>query len=242
MPAADSLIAELKAKYARPASIAHHAKEGSPPGSWLGAVKVALPDEPWPEFEGAPLQGVAQFNLLELPYRPPLLEDLAMITVFLRFDAWRLSLPWDPEAHTGYLAPGAGWLLRAYPTLDGLAPAVPSTPSPLRPTALGWSLCEKDFPSQEDADWRDREKLDEEDDWYELFPTAEGLKIGGWPYLIQGELEWTCSKRWKHPPAFGFQIDSNPDVNLHIIDNGFCYFARGERGTPDEWAFEVQCL
>src|SRR5260370_41480975 len=59
--------------------------------SWFGRVGFALPGETWPCFDGKPMHALCQINLTELPFRPPRLEDLELITVFIGPD----ELPTD---------------------------------------------------------------------------------------------------------------------------------------------------
>src|SRR5690606_21085253 len=54
-----------------------------PKTSWFGRAEWCAPDEAWPEFEGLPLRPLAQINLTQMPFRPPRLEDLAFLTVFI---------------------------------------------------------------------------------------------------------------------------------------------------------------
>ena len=83
----------------------------NPQASWFGKVAFGLPDEAWPMIdEETPMIPLAQINLTELPFRPPHLEDIAFLTVFI-----------DPEGMGGD-ENESGWCLRAYPNLSTLVP------------------------------------------------------------------------------------------------------------------------
>src|SRR5947209_19112644 len=81
--------------------------------SWLGRVRVALPGEKWPIFRGRYMTPLCQINCAELPYRPEILSDIALIAVFYVPDLFPYDRP-DGRAN------GDAWLLRAYPTFDAL--------------------------------------------------------------------------------------------------------------------------
>jgi hypothetical protein len=80
----------------------------APDGSWFGRVRLAMPDEEWPADRGKPMLPLCQLNLTEMPFVPPNLNDVCLITVFIS----AISLSADAEN-------GDGWQLRAYPSLDG---------------------------------------------------------------------------------------------------------------------------
>lgn len=51
--------------------------------SWFGKVNLCGPGETWPEMNGEPMHALCQINLSQLPFRPPRLEDVEFITVFI---------------------------------------------------------------------------------------------------------------------------------------------------------------
>ncbi len=53
-----------------------------PFASWLGRVRVGLPDEGWPCGASGPLVPLCQVNTVELPERPALLREVALLAVF----------------------------------------------------------------------------------------------------------------------------------------------------------------
>src|SRR5215211_5065659 len=91
-----------------------------PFASWFGRVQVALPHETWPMHANRPMTPLCQINCAELPYRPDTLADIALITLFADLD----KFPYGNFDAAGNLeevkANGDTWLLRAYPSLDGL--------------------------------------------------------------------------------------------------------------------------
>jgi len=53
-----------------------------PFASWLGRIRVGLPDEVWPTGAQGPLAPLCQLNTVELPERPALLREVALLAVF----------------------------------------------------------------------------------------------------------------------------------------------------------------
>lgn len=82
-----------------------------------------------------------------------------------------------------------------------------------------------------------------EDEYEDLFVNREGLKLGGWPSLVQSEIFWAPSKGHTAEPEFVFQVDSTDKGGWHWGHGGVAHFGRGTRpGYRDTWAFEWQCL
>ena len=102
-------------------------------------------------------------------------------------------------------------------------------------------IVEEDYPCWEDAPWPVPDEV--RDCYHDLFKNTEGLKLGGWPTLCQGEIYWGP---WGiHPicPEYVFQIDSTVKGNWEWGFWGVGYFARGTvAGRQDEWAVDWQCL
>ena len=93
-----------------------------PAGSWFGGRFVGLPGEPWPTWQGQEMLSLLQVRVDELPYRPPQLGGMALVTVF----AARDEIPCDAPN-------GEGWLVRTYPSAKGLIPLpAPTAGSPIR--------------------------------------------------------------------------------------------------------------
>jgi hypothetical protein len=55
----------------------------SPTTSCFGRAGFALLAEDWPSRDGKPMHALCQVNLTELPFRPPRLDDLEFIAVFV---------------------------------------------------------------------------------------------------------------------------------------------------------------
>ena len=206
--------------------------------SRLGAVTVALPGEPWPTYEGVPMIGLAQLNLAEVPFVSEPLRDQAFISVFIAEQDDYLVLPDDRPN-------GDGWLVRAYESGSGLVPVVdpPRTPEWLRPHSLAWEAID-DMP-----DWDDLSEmvdLDAIEPWLGgrevedvLGSPADGTKLGGWPSLIQSQIQWH-----DHPaqPSYCFQIDSDEHVGLNLWDRGVLHIGRGAVDGGTVWIAETQFM
>lgn len=201
-------------------------------GSWFGRVNLALPGEEWPTTGGKPLHALAQIDLTQLPFKPARMEDLAMINVFISDEALEEDSP-----------NGQGWCLRAYPDLSALVPLEQvDTDSEIRALPMRPEIVEEDYPTWDDA--ADEDLPDEvAQRYHDLFQTAEGFKLGGWPFLAQHQIDWG-SPFQEHParPEFVFQIDSTDKGGWFWGDSGFGYFGRGTRpGRTDEWVMTWQC-
>lgn len=199
-------------------------------GSWFGRVNLALPGEGWPESDAQPLHALAQIDLTELPFRPPHLEDVALITVFIADEP-----AWDGEPN------GDGWCLRAYPDLSRLVPLAPvDTGSRINPFPMRPAVIEDDYPSWEDVPDPVAARIG--DPYFDLFHTAEGFKLGGWPYLVQSEIAWPEGEGHPAAPAYVFQIDSSFEADWMWGDAGMGYFGRGTApGETHRWALAWQC-
>lgn len=201
-----------------------------PLSSWFGQVRFALPGETWPATDGLPMFPLCQLNLTALPFRPPRLDDLEFITVFIGPKKY----PVDDEN-------GTNWCLRAYRKIGQLVP-LPScgSGSPLKAFPMRSIVVEEDYPCRVDAPWP---MPDEARGRYnELFPNTEGMKLGGWPTLCQGEIYWGPEGLRPLCPEYVFQIDSTVKGNWEWGFWGVGYFGRGTAaGRQDEWAVDWQC-
>jgi hypothetical protein len=234
--------------WARPACVAQLGGVRPPQdllASWFGRVRVALPGERWPTTECAPMLALAQFNLRELPCRPPqALADIALLTLFL--GPWRLPVD----------APnGVNWALRAYPSLDDLVPLAEPTPAragdpklrkgqdlTLRPFPIRWQQ-RLELPCRDDIPW---ELLAAWDAWAGDRPTHErtcdGTKIGGWPYCIQSEVRWRTGGRPVEDGQYVLQLGSEHKAGLSWRFAGLGYVARQPGRGPDGWHLTWQSL
>lgn len=202
-----------------------------PFASWFGSVRVSLPGETWPVWNGKPMMPLCQFNLKEIPYLPDNLVDIALIAVFVQQDDL-------PMFHT---ANGDQWLLRAYTALTDLVVIPePADQGYIKPFPIRWEIVEEDYPTWDDASSLDlpaeiRENYDD------LFDTQQGTKIGGWPFTAQSEIYWAPLNEHPANPEYVFQIDSETKAHWAWGDSGFGYFGRGTGIFRDQWTLEWQC-
>jgi len=201
----------------------------NPATSWFGHVGFALPDEVWPCTDGKPMHALCQINLTELPFRPPRLDDLEFITVFVGPDELPIGHP-----------NGINWCLRAYRSISQLVPLAGSqTGSPMKPFPMRPKIIEEDYPCWADVPCAVPPDINR---YYELYQNMEGFKLGGWPTLIQSEIFWAPWQSHPIHPEYVFQIDTTEKGNWMWGDNGVGYFGRGTvAGRQDEWAIEWQC-
>ncbi len=204
--------------------------------SWFGKVNLALPGERWPDSAGQPMHALCQLNLAELPFRPPHLDDLAMITVFIGPS----QLPVDQPN---------GDNCGVYENISGYfyAPALLSSPPgrtrPIKtPFPCVHALWRLTFPSLDDVSEMGIDVGDEEE-YGERCHTADGLKLGGWPSLIQSTIYWPSKDEDRISPQYVFQIDTCEKAHWQWGDAGVGYFGRGSAdGFKDEWTLTWQCL
>lgn len=198
--------------------------------SCVGTVKVCAPGETWPTSRGKPMHALCQVDLTTLPFRPPRLDDIHFITVFIGPD----ELPIDTPN-------GEDWCLRAYRDTSALVPlAKPDVRSPIITFPLRPVVVDEDYPCHDDV----VSELPPEiaDDYYDHFETVGGFKLGGWPSLIQSEIFWAPYNRHPAAPEYVFQIDSMEKAGWMWGDAGVGYFGRGTApGMRDEWTLSWQC-
>jgi uncharacterized protein YwqG len=198
--------------------------------SWFGRVSLCAPGEGWPQSGGEPMHALCQIDLCALPFRPPRLNDIELITVFIG----PKKLPTD-------VPNGENWCLRAYRKAEALCPLEQcSTGSRIKSLPMRPKIVEADYPCREEVPIELPEEVGE--DYCDLFPNVNGLKLGGWPSLVQSEIFWAPWNKHPASPEFVFQIDSTEKGNWMWGDNGVGYFGRGTApGKQDEWAVSWQC-
>lgn len=132
-------------------------------------------------------------------------------------------------------------MIRTYQDIDELIEIeIPTLDSPIKPFPLKAYKIDVDYPCWEDCPIEIPDEF--EDDYYELFPNQGGIKIGGWPTLIQSEIFWAPYNRHPAEPEYVFQIDSIEKANWYWGDSGVAYIGRGTKpNTKDEWTFDWQC-
>lgn len=226
-----SKMEALRERYARPALQFEIAGAGRyqtrGPHSCFGAVTHQGADEIWPEWQGKKLCPLLQLNLVDLPFLPRLLQDVGFLTLFVH-----------PEHYPEDSPNGTTWLLRTYSSLDGLVPlAAPALDWSVKRQALDVARLVEDYPSFEEVS----ESLS--DQFYDQYSTRDGIKVGGWPRLLQSELPWAPHRGHPAKPEYVLQIDSMVELNWSWGDVGCAYIARGTAaGHKNDWFIDWQCL
>jgi uncharacterized protein YwqG len=204
----------------------------NPLASWFGKVLVARADEQWPAYHGKPMIPLCQVNLNDFPFKPENLADIAFITLFIDGE----NIPGDEDPN------GTSWCLRTCKSLEGLVPLAPvETNSSIKPMQMLPEVVHQDFPYCENCPVKIPDKY--EANYHELFHNAQGVKFGGRPTLIQGEVFWAPPQDSVVGPAFAFQIDSVEKARWQWGNYGVAYFGGGtEAGKEDAWTFAWQCF
>ena len=197
--------------------------------SWFGRVSFAAEGEDWPMTGGSPMHALCQINLTQLTFRPPHLSDVDFIAVFVGPN----QLPVDDPN-------GTNWCLRTYSSLADLKPLrLVETGTSIKPFPMRPQVVEEDYPKWEDV----KVKLDGDfaRNYYDHFDNVRGLKLGGWPTLIQSEIFWAPWNTHPASPQYVFQIDTTEKGNWMWGDNGVGYFGRGTSpGYENEWTCQWQ--
>jgi uncharacterized protein YwqG len=201
----------------------------SPMASNFCRAPVGLANETWPEFESVPLAFVCQINLTDAPAVPDILRDIALLTFFV-----------SPEDGELGRENGERWVLRAYKSLDGLAPLVVPANAPELGKAFecAWEKVE-DHPNDDDPEIVNvpGARTPRKD-----FDNVARSKIGGYASTIQSEPWWGYDS---HPagPRFCLQINSEEKAQLAWGDGGALYIARGTTpGAEAQWFLDWQCF
>jgi uncharacterized protein YwqG len=200
---------------------------GEPLASHFGMRPVCLPNESWPEYNGSPMLFVCQLNLTNAPVVPERLRDIQLLTLYVD---QAMSVMDDEN--------GSNWCLRAYHSLDGLAPAEPpaGTRLPRRGLECRWEEC-VDHPDYDDPDKVLPDGFDDSD--VELENVGR-TKIGGYASNVQSE-PWWCTRVHECAPSYVFQIASEAKAGVAWGDGGFLHFARGTAaGCEGRWFVDWQ--
>ncbi len=138
-------IPELKAAIARPA--VPFATGGFRPTnaieeSWIGRVTAFGPDETIPDdVNGKPMVPLAQLYLADLPYLPPALEGITLLTFFLSVNY--NDLLQTPSETAAFPHDGSYYVVREYDSVPPSRPLHPPrnrytlNPSPSAPKQYG---------------------------------------------------------------------------------------------------------
>ena len=224
---------EIREKLKRPAivfEIGGVKDSDDPLESWFGKVNVCSPGEVWPSMDGAPMRALCQINLANLPFRLSGLTDIEFIALFI-----------GPKELPSNAPNGQNWCLRTYQSLSALVPiGQPDLKSMVKAFPMRPRVVEEDFPCREDLPFDIPESV--QDNYEDLFSNVSGLKLGGWPTLIQSEIFWAPWNQHPAAPEYVFQVDSESKANWNWGDGGVGYFGRGTaKGKEDDWACEWQC-
>ncbi len=200
-----------------------------PAASNFGMAPLGMPGEVWPVCHAKPLLFVCQMNLTTAPAVPSLLAGIQLITFFI-----------DPEFGILNRENGQDWVLRTYPSLDGLtriaAPA--NAPKLKKGFECRWEESE-DHPNHDDSE---TVKLAGARRPRSGFDNVARTKIGGYATTIQSEPWWGHDA---HPgdPKFCLQINSEEKAGAIWGDGGAIYVARGTApGCGDRWFLDWQCF
>ena len=209
---------------------------GHPLASHIGLAPVMRMGEEWPhDSEGRAMQFVAQLNLTEAPFVPEVLRNVALLTIFVGEKC--IERRFDPGS----------WVLRAYPSLDGLSP-VTTPPQPwhwLKGFECRWQQAD-DYPSYDDALLRLPDGYSLEDDLPEERHSlnVHRSKVGGFASTVQHEVQFAppikTTDGWQkvEEPPFVLQIVSEEKARLMWADNGVLYL--GRRPETNEWFASCQ--
>lgn len=193
--------------------------------SWFGKVLLSKEGEKWPDYEGDLMTPLCQLNLSNLPYKLEVLKDINFITVFV--DEEKIFNEDDNRAY----------LIRAYQNIEELVPLEQAEYSTaIKAFQLEPYLSENDCPCWDDCPISIPEEF--EDNYEGSFENRSGIKIGGWPSLVQGEIFWSPFNKDAEDVNFAFQIDSIEKANWHWGDGGVGYF--GINPLSNEWFFTWQ--
>jgi hypothetical protein len=149
---------------------------------------LGLPGEAWPALNGEPLFPILTIATRELPFVPVFLSGNEYWAVFIQRDQYEQSV------NDGSL------VVRRYPRISELVPLPQPIGAPSKSLGLSFSTV-TDYPSRIAlrtiiGDDVDHEDLDE------LYPCHAGIKLGGWPLLVQGTAFLATAE-----PDFQIQLD-----------------------------------
>jgi hypothetical protein len=205
------------------------------PGSWWGGNFFGVMGEMAPICKGTgqPMRPLAQIRMDELPEVPACFEGLALLNIWVDLKA----------IFADYEADGAGFVIRTYPTLDGLVPVDvgPADRKSLPAFPILWRGPGLDQPHWEDMADKIPASVAESDEdvWFfesryaveaETLTKTCPVKLGGWP-------NWIQSPQWPEDAEFCLQVDSTDKGKLNIGDGGSLYIFRTRHG----WASRSDC-
>jgi hypothetical protein len=194
--------------------------------SWIGKVFLFGSGEELPRDDfGNEMIPLAQLYLKNLPYVPETVEGIELITLFISTE---FPQPFDEM--------GNSWVIREYPSLEGLVRKEIVSPSSfIEPFPLRSERFELDCPLWEDGDkmlssMRNDiialEQSGEIESYYDIIEHYYAHKLGGYPSSSsQSGVDFGDGFE------FVFQIASDPDMKLNVGDNSSFMFARNQNSN-----------
>ena len=211
---------------------------GDPAASHFGLAPLMQADEVWPlDAVGQPMQFIAQFNLLQAPWLPRVLQGNALLQFFVGEKFIESSCA--PET----------WAIKLRTSTANLTPR---EQPPFKDDAwirkgfeARWLAPQQDHPCYDDSDMRLPKGMDE-------FPDeAHGLcsgrtKLGGYTKSLQHEIAFLLAVEdengdWQpspDEPVYVMQIDSEAKAGLNWVDGGIVYLGRNP--ATGQWSAHCQ--
>ncbi len=186
--------------------------DGQGPLCRQGGIPLGISGEKWPEKDGEPLFPILTIATKELPFVPEFLSEYEYWAIFLQLDDFN------------QITKDGSLVVRKYSTLKGLEPIKPTYKNENKYIELRFKEVQ-DYPSysavfralEEDNELKSRfnpdwpDKLDE-------YECHSGIKIGGYPLLIQGTVFLENLN-----PDFQIQIDSTDLYSYCDSGIGYIY-------------------
>lgn len=215
------------------------------PLSLLGGISICRSGEDWPSFEEKPLMPILQITANKLPIFKKLFgDDEKLVTVYCPEKAINIGDRWVAE-------------IKEYSLSEPLVKlSIPKgIPQEKDMYTINWKK-HVDYPSNNlfelfyppELAQAIRKQLEDEygSEYYsDNFPTAEGTKLGGYPYCIQGEPDpWfnnllkpdliKGTEHWE----FIMQIDQHDFKRLNLVHSGIMMVFRNKQ--TKEWVCDLQ--
>ena len=178
--------------------------------SGQGGHPLCHSGETWPEHEGSPLLTILTVDTRELPFIPNFLKGTEYISLFILQDEW---------SHT---TEDSSLVVRWYSELpESTLEGGPETEPRLALTFR--EVVDYPHPDVIDILLADQPELEQEydqrrDELAEAYPCHTGLKLGGYPYLVQDT---------------AFLQEEDPDYEIQLDATSFYSFADGGIGYVD---------
>ena len=204
-------------------------------GSHFGSQPLMAANEVWPcDAQGLPLWCLMQLNLLQAPWCPPELCDLALVQLFA---SARLQ---PSDART--------WVIRTRSRTQGVAelhacpgPQSDANPWVRTPRAASWQALQADHPTNDEPGLQRTPSGQRfpEGAWGQCHT---GCKLGGYPYTVQHELNFLGWQTDAHgvvgpspnEPSYQIQIDGQA-----LAGDGWLIYL-GQHPDTGAWALSLQ--